>query len=81
VGHVISSEQKDDTDISEKDCCIIGRADNVLCYFAELSAEVAYELFTFYCTTFFGSELWRIDNAGIESICTAWFRAVRRIWF
>jgi hypothetical protein len=80
LGHVISSEQTDDTDISEKRAVFIGQANNVLCYFAKLSAKVKYQLFISYCTSFFGSELWRIDNAGIESVCTAWRRAVRRIW-
>lgn len=80
LGHVVSSEQTDDTDISEKRAVFIGQANNILCYFANLSANVKFRLFTSYCTSFFGAELWRIDNCGIESICTAWRRAVRRVW-
>jgi hypothetical protein len=54
LGHVISSEQTDDTDISEKRAVFIGQANNVLCYFAKLSAKVKYKLFISYCTSFFG---------------------------
>ena len=31
-------------------------------------------------TSFFGSELWRLDNTNINEIYTAWRKVVRRIW-
>lgn len=80
LGHVISSDLADDADISEKRAVFIGQANNVLCYFANLGAAVKYRLFTVYCTSFFGCELWRINYDYFDGICTAWRRAVRRIW-
>ena len=80
LGHVISSAQNDDDDINEKRSVFIGQANNVLCYFAKLSANVKFRLFSSYCTSFFGSELWRMDNVRIGDICTAWRKAIRRIW-
>jgi hypothetical protein len=80
LGHVISSDTTDDIDISEKRAVFIGQANNIICYFAKLNAAIKYRLFTSYCTSFFGCELWRITNDSIDNICTAWRRAIRRIW-
>jgi len=80
LGHIISCDLNDDADIDEKKISFICQTNNLLCYFSKLSSSVKYRLFTYYCTSYFGSELWRIDNDTIESLCTAWRRAVRRIW-
>ena len=80
LGHVISNTFSDDVDIGEKRSTFIGQANNVLCYFAKLSSNVKWRLFFTYCNSFFGSELWRLDNACIEDICTAWRKGIRRIW-
>ena len=80
LGHVISRDLTDNADMSEKRAVFIGQANNIICYFAKLNATVKYRLFMSYCTSFFGCELWRITNDSLDSICTAWRRAVRRIW-
>lgn len=80
LGHVICSDMTDDIDISEKRGVFIGQANNIICYFAKLSSAIKYRLFTSYCTSFFGCELWRISNDSLDSMCTAWRRAIRRIW-
>jgi hypothetical protein len=80
LGHVINSDLTDNADMSEKRAIFIGQANNIICYFAKLNATVKYRLFNSYCTSFFGCELWRITNDSLDSICTAWRRAVRRIW-
>lgn len=80
LGHVISNTFTDDIDILEKRSVFIGQANNVLCYFAKLTSNVKSRLFFTYCNSFFGSELWRLDNACMDDICTAWRRGIRRIW-
>lgn len=80
LGHVISNELNDSVDISEKRSVFIGQANNVLCYFSKLSSDVRYKLFSSYCSSFFGCELWKLDNNSIDDVCVAWRRALRRIW-
>ena len=80
LGHVISNTLTDDDDISDKRSVFVGQSNNVLCYFAKLSTDVKLRLFFSYCTSFFGSELWRLDNTNINEIYTAWRKVVRRIW-
>ena len=62
LGHIISNRRSDDVDITDKRSVFIGQANNVLCYFARLNVNVKLRLFSSYCSSFFGSELWQLDN-------------------
>jgi hypothetical protein len=53
---------------------------DALCYFRNLSSFVRYNLFRSYCTSFYGCELWLLDNPHIEDICVAWRKGLRRTW-
>jgi len=33
-----------------------------------------------YCTSFYGCELWRLSDIGVQDFCTAWRKSVRKIW-
>jgi hypothetical protein len=33
-----------------------------------------------YCTSFYGAEVWDLSHNGIEAICIAWRKGIRRIW-
>ena len=33
-----------------------------------------------YCTSFYGSELWDLENENISALCTAWRQALRLVW-
>ena len=80
LGHVINNRFNDDDDLYDKRASFIGQANNVICYFNKLSADVKQRLFNSYCTSFFGCELWRLDHPVIGCISVAWRRAIRRIW-
>jgi hypothetical protein len=80
LGHIINSQFDDCDDIADKRSVFIGQANNVICYFGNLSSYVKQRLFNSYCTSFFGCELWPLDHREIESLCTAWRRAIRRVW-
>jgi hypothetical protein len=81
LGHIINSDLDDADDINDKRAVFIGQANNVICYFGKINAHVRQHLFNSYCTSFFGCELWRLDHYNIDKICTAWRRAIRRVWF
>jgi len=44
----------------------------MLCLFAKLDSLVKCRLFTAYCSSLYGSELWNLDNSEIGSFCVAW---------
>jgi hypothetical protein len=72
LGHLITSSLVDDDDIGRRHGQFVGQVNDTLCYFRNLSSFVRYNLFRSYCTSFYGCELWLLDNPHIEDICVAW---------
>ena len=59
------------------------RSVNGLCYKFKgtlLNSDVASRLFQTYCCSFYGSQAWNLSSSSFEFICTAWNKAVRRIF-
>ena len=75
LGHVITDSLDDGPDISKRQGDFIGQVNSVLCDCRQLPSIVKYRLFSSYCTSFYGSELWHMSNAKLV-ICVS----VRRIW-
>ena len=80
LGHVINSTFDDTDDIEDKRNSFTGQVNSVLCYFGKLSSATKLHLFNSHCTSFFGCELWNLNNCCIESVSIAWRKALRRIW-
>ena len=38
------------------------------------------KLFTQYCCSFYGAPLWALQGNGVNSLCTAWRKALRTLW-
>jgi len=47
--------------------------------FKQLNCATKIELFKSYCSSIFGSELWSLDDPGIELFCVAWRKGLRRV--
>ena len=80
LGNIITTDQKDDSDIQLKRGhfyrSVVG-----LCYKFKsvlLNSDVAARLFQTYCCSFYSSEIWNLSNSSFDDICTAWNLAVRR---
>jgi hypothetical protein len=41
---------------------------------------VQNKLFQSYCTSFYGCELWLLNNLKLEDSCVAWRKSMRKIW-
>jgi hypothetical protein len=80
LGHLITSSLSDDEDIVKRRGEFIGQDNNVICYFRKLSSSVRYKLFRSYCTSFYGCELWLLDNRSIDYLCIAWRKGLPKIW-
>jgi hypothetical protein len=80
LGHIISSDMLDDTDIMNRRAWFIGQVNNLLCNFGHLDVLVKNKLFMSYCESLYGCELWDLDSKHLPDFTVAWRKAVRRIW-
>ncbi len=58
----------------------IRQANNVLCYFRNFQSFVSCKLFQSFYTSFYGSELWLLNNRNIDDLCVTWRKTLRKIW-
>lgn len=80
LGHVIPCDQRDDEDILKRRGDFIGQVNNLLCYFCKLDSAVRSRLFTSYCMSLYGAELWTLSNHRLNELCSSWRRALRSVW-
>jgi hypothetical protein len=80
LGHVISDKFNDLDDISDKRLSFVCQANSVVCFFGKLSCITKLRLFSSYCSSFFGCELWDLGDQSVVQICIEWRKAIRRIW-
>jgi hypothetical protein len=80
LGHTINSSFSDSDDITNRRNCFVGQVNNVMCFFNKLDLSVRLRLFLSYCSSIYGSELWSLDSDNIAIFCTAWRKALRRIF-
>ena len=81
LGHLFTSDLKDDADIIKARSFFVRQVNNVLCYFRKLQPYVRYKLFQSYCTSLYGCELWVLNNCHIDDVCVAWRKSLRKIWY
>jgi len=62
LSHLINSELSDDEDITKGRNNFIGQVNNTLSYFRSLDSLVQQQLFQSYCTSYYGCELWLLNN-------------------
>ena len=79
LGHIITSKITDEEDILQRRNCFVGQVNNVLCFFRKLDMFTKIKLFKSFCTSFFGCELWALDDRAIDEFCIAWRKSVRRV--
>jgi len=80
LGHMINKHFTDDTDNTVCKNRLIGNANRVLCHFGKLDSVIKNRLFKAYCSSFYGCEIWDLNNMMIESLCVAWRKGARRVW-
>jgi hypothetical protein len=80
LGHIISDDCDDYDDLCAKKTSLIGQVNKILCTFYNVNCLTKTKLVKSYCTSFYGAELWDLSHKGIEAICIAWRKGIRRIW-
>jgi len=80
LGHIITANLSDTSDIMLRKNSFYGKVNNVLCYFATCSPDIKFRLMRQYCCDFYGSVLWDLSHPSVDDICAAWRKAARRVW-
>lgn len=80
LGHIISSNLTDTADVECRRSTFITEVNNMSCFFNKLDVFTRFRLFRSYCTSYYGSELWKLNCSSIDSFCTSWRRALRIVW-
>ena len=80
LGHVISANCDDKSDIINRRNILCGQINNVLCYFGKCQSVVKQKLLYAYCYSLYGSVLWDLYNQHVESVCTTWHKGITRAW-
>jgi len=80
LGHIITANLSDTSDIMFRKNSFCGKVNNVLCYFATCSPDIKFRLMRQYCCDFYGSVLWDLSHPSVDDICAAWRKAARRVW-
>ena len=80
LGHIISSDMDDTSDIDRCRHKLIGQINNVLCSFHQVDSIVKIGLLKSYCLSLYGCEMWLLQHFAIENICKSWRNSMRRVW-
>ena len=68
LGHIISANCDDKSDIISRRNTLCGQINNVLCYFGKCQSLVRQKLMFAYCYSLYGSVLWDLNSHHIESL-------------
>ena len=79
LGNYISCNMSDDADCVYKKSCFIGSVNKLIGNFGHMYSHVKCKLFLSYCTSFYGSQMWRLSCKGLAQLCTSWQVAIRRL--
>ena len=77
---IINNKLTDDDDIISRRNSMVGQINNFLCTFSKLDSLVKNQLYKTYCTSFYGFELWDLNNLNLEQFCVEWRKGARRVW-
>ena len=80
LGVKISNDLDDFAELQYKRAKYFVSVNNLLSGFKGVSSDVLNKLFSYYCTSFYGSQSWNLRNRGIHSIVTAYNRGLRLVW-
>ena len=79
LGNVVNSSLSDTDDCILKSSLFAGSVNKLLGNFGKLDRCCIKRLYTSYCSSFYGNQLWRCNSIGFRKCCTAWNRGTRRI--
>ena len=75
----INSACNDDVDCNIKKSFFIGYVNNLMVNYGILQTSDLINLFKSYCSSFYGSHLWKFNSTGFDKCCKSWNIVVRKL--
>jgi hypothetical protein len=79
LGNYVCTALDDDRDCKYKTSCFIGSSNKVIANFGYLSTATKWKLFTAYCTSYYGSQMWNLSCKYLSRLYVQWNKVVRRL--
>ena len=80
LGLVLCSTLNDSSDISARRRAFCSQANYFFTRFNHVIPALKCHLFQTYCQSFYGSQIWDLQNATLNACDISWRKAVRRLW-
>ena len=77
LGHIKNAKLGEVSDIIKRRNDFIGHVNNILCYFKNLNSFVKCKLFSSYCLSMHGCELWLLNSNSIRDFEVSWRKSLR----
>lgn len=79
LGNYVCTNLDDDRDCTYKTSCFIGSSNKIIANFGYLSSFTKWKLFTAYCTSYYGSQMWNLSCKSLSRLYIQWNKAVRHL--
>ena len=79
VGNIINCRTNDEDDIRFKKQNFFVQVNKLIVDYEGVSCNILSELFSRYCSSFYGSQMWDLRCKEIQGLYRAWNKAVRRL--
>ena len=80
LGHIINNNLDDSPDILAKRAAFIGQANFIISTFKYLTPMFLHKIFTVYCMSFFGSQLWKLEVKSLDPLVKSYNIALRKLF-
>ncbi len=80
LGNILNQKLEDGDDLRKKKGHFNGSVNKMFSSFENVQSAVLLKLFQRYCCSFYGCTLWKLDRVGDNQLCTAWNKAIRKVW-
>ena len=78
LGHIIKPNLDDGDDIRCQRGKFVGKVNAVISDFKGIGGMLKYNVVKTYCYSFYGSQLWNLQNKAIQNLCISWRRAIKK---
>ena len=72
LGNILSCDLSDDSDIKVKKGRFYHYVNKLIALFGKMPCTVLNMLFTSYCTSFYGSQIWDLESRTMKELYIAW---------
>ena len=80
LGIYVRSDLNDTDDMQAKRSEFFVSLNSLLGNFKSLPSNILYNLFSYYCMSFYGAQTWNFRNKHIDCVCKAFNRGLRTVW-